>query len=425
MLRRAVDSNETRMTKPSRPPVPVNIITGSLGVGKTTTINRLLEQRPQGENWSVLVNEYGLVGLDAAILEDPSRQDVEIKEVAGGCICCTAGFLFEMYLVLLLQRRPDRLLIEPTGLAEISGILETLSRPGIVEAVDLRSIICLLDPRNYESDMQKDEVRDQVESADILLGSRVDLASQSQREGFQSWASELFPPKRHIGFIEQGDLSLELLDLVDQNSAVAPGPRSGQSKKGARHLLLDQSENSQDSAHQHGEGHGHHHSHDHGHSHEHVHGHDHSHEHVHSHDHDHGHDHDHSHDHNHSHKAPEQPPLSSENPILVHNHHSSVCVAHGWICWKDLEFKTEELTDWLTNLAMSKASMRVKASIHTSEGWKIFNLASDAQEIRKTGPKRESRLELLFDPNHAPNQQMLDEQVRTMICDSEKQTPRA
>lgn len=85
-----------------------------------------------------------------------------------------------MYLVLLLQRRPHRLLIEPAGLAEISGILGALSRPGIVEAVELRSTICLLVPRNYESDMQKCEVRDQVDLGNALLGTRVVLDSQSQ-----------------------------------------------------------------------------------------------------------------------------------------------------------------------------------------------------------------------------------------------------
>ena len=118
------------MSARPRPPIPVNIISGPLGVGKTTTINQLLAQRPSNERWAVLVNEYGLVGLDAALLEsspdNARRPSVEIREVAGGCICCSAGFMFDMSLVLLLQRRPDRLLIEPTGLAALSGILNTL-----------------------------------------------------------------------------------------------------------------------------------------------------------------------------------------------------------------------------------------------------------------------------------------------------------
>ena len=110
-----------------RKPIPINIVAGTLGVGKTTTINHLLEQRPEDEKWAILINEYGLIGVDAALVESPAKGQgqpgVQIKEVAGGCICCSAGFMFEVSLVLLLQRRPQRLLIEPTGLAALSGIL--------------------------------------------------------------------------------------------------------------------------------------------------------------------------------------------------------------------------------------------------------------------------------------------------------------
>ncbi len=109
------------MSTKNRKPIPINIISGPLGVGKTTTINHLMELRPPEERWAILVNEYGLVGLDAALMQTESERKggagVEIREVAGGCICCSAGFMFEVSLVFLLQRRPDRLLIEPTGLA--------------------------------------------------------------------------------------------------------------------------------------------------------------------------------------------------------------------------------------------------------------------------------------------------------------------
>ena len=143
----------------------VNVISGPLGVGKTTAVNHLLSQRPSDERWAVLVNEYGLVGLDAALIDsqvDQGRSAVEIREVAGGCICCSAGLIFKVSLTLLLQRKPDRLIIEPTGLAVLSGILETLSLPGIREAVDLRSVICLLNPNQLDRDLLRGEVIDQV-----------------------------------------------------------------------------------------------------------------------------------------------------------------------------------------------------------------------------------------------------------------------
>ena len=83
------------MSKSSRAPIPVNVIAGSLGVGKTTTINHLLKQRPPDERWAVLVNEYGLIGLDAALMEGSDAGSgpagVEIREVATSRISTPAG----------------------------------------------------------------------------------------------------------------------------------------------------------------------------------------------------------------------------------------------------------------------------------------------------------------------------------------------
>eukprot|EP00959_Pyramimonas_sp_CCMP1952_P103787 2170113-Pyramimonas_sp.AAC.1 len=73
--------------------IPVNIITGSLGVGKTTAIRALLERRPQGEKWAVLVNEFGALGIDGALISSAGSDDggITVREVAGGCMCCANG----------------------------------------------------------------------------------------------------------------------------------------------------------------------------------------------------------------------------------------------------------------------------------------------------------------------------------------------
>ena len=207
------------MLSPQKPfiatPIPVNIIGGHLGSGKTTTINHILTLKPPEEYWSILINEYGLIGIDGALIENKSQQNnVDIKEVAGGCICCSAGLMFEVSLVRLLQRRPDRLLIEPTGLASLSGIIETLSRPGIQESIDLRSIICLLDPARLKDMVELETVQDQIDAADIILASRSDLASQEQLEQFDSFATSLFPKKLHSAHIVQGQVPFSLLDRV-------------------------------------------------------------------------------------------------------------------------------------------------------------------------------------------------------------------
>ena len=114
--------------------VPTTIVTGFLGVGKTTAILDLLARRPAGARWAVLVNEFGQVGLDGAIL--PSEGGVVVREIAGGCVCCTAGPQLGVAINRLLrEHRPDRLILEPTGLASPASILDLLRGPSYRTAV--------------------------------------------------------------------------------------------------------------------------------------------------------------------------------------------------------------------------------------------------------------------------------------------------
>jgi Putative GTPases (G3E family) len=94
--------------------IPTNILTGFLGVGKTTAINTLLSNKPEEENWAILVNEFGQVGVDQEMF--PDKNGLFVKELAGGCICCALGAsLGKTVRALIEQARPDRLIIEPTG----------------------------------------------------------------------------------------------------------------------------------------------------------------------------------------------------------------------------------------------------------------------------------------------------------------------
>src|SRR5688500_14976207 len=105
--------------------IPTNIITGFLGVGKTTAILHLLKHKPQHERWAVLVNEFGEVGIDGSLLTGASAADgdIFIREVPGGCMCCAAGLPMQIALNRLLSKaRPHRVLIEPTGLGHPAEI---------------------------------------------------------------------------------------------------------------------------------------------------------------------------------------------------------------------------------------------------------------------------------------------------------------
>jgi len=346
--------------------IPVNLIAGPLGVGKTTTINHLLEHRPAGERWAVLVNEYGLVGLDAALMESSDelggRSGVEVREVAGGCICCSAGFMFEMSLVLLLQRRPDRLLIEPTGLAALSGILDTLDRQGIRESVDVRSVVCLLDPGRLADDLLRDEVLDQVEAADVLLASRSDLATAEQLRAFNSWATGLFPSKRFVGHVERGGMAPALLDLGSNREAAVQ-------RRGHRHEDVG--------------------AHDH-HTDNHVHGHD--------------------------EQAKEMEPTlmtcDEAHPIQRRTHQSPHASTVGWVCWSGLLFDADRVAAWLRRLARLPGVRRTKAVLRTTEGWWGFNVADGVEEVRPSGYRRDSRIELVIEGALLPDTDALQQELR-------------
>ena len=99
--------------------VPTNIITGFLGAGKTSAIVHLLQNKPKNERWAILVNEFGEIGIDGSLMQGQysEEQGIFIREVPGGCMCCAAGLPMQIALNMLLAKaKPDRLLIEPTGL---------------------------------------------------------------------------------------------------------------------------------------------------------------------------------------------------------------------------------------------------------------------------------------------------------------------
>lgn len=368
------------MNEDKRKKIPVNIISGPLGVGKTTTINHILRLRPENERWAVLVNEYGLVGLDAAFMSTETS-GVQIKEVAGGCICCSAGFMFEVSLVLLLQRRPDRLLIEPTGLAALSGILDTLDRAGIREAVDLRSVLCLLDPVQYKESMRRPEVQDQIEAADVLLASRSDLASPQQLHAFHEWANDIFPPKRCIKQIVHGEISIELLDLVVDRDSVVPraGHHHGTDHKHDAHAHTDHvhTDHKKD-AHAHT---------DHGHT-----------------------DHE---------QSDTQIYCDETQPIVQRVHRSEQASTIGWICWEQLIFDAESVSCWLSALSKLPNTLRVKAVLRTNEGWWTFNFSHGVEEVKPSGYRRDSRIEMITEGEFVSNPNDLEQRLQACLISND------
>lgn len=192
-------------------PIPTHLVLGFLGAGKTTAILNLLKQRPEGERWAVLVNEFGEVGIDGAFL---ANQGVAVKEVPGGCMCCVSGLPMQIGLNSLINfSRPDRLFIEPTGLGHPAQVIETLTGEFYQDVLQLSASVCLVDPRRLEDErvLASRQFHDQVAVAEVLVASKADLCTAEQLAHFDAWAGTWQPAKQRIGRISSGQLPLAWL----------------------------------------------------------------------------------------------------------------------------------------------------------------------------------------------------------------------
>ncbi len=159
--------------------IPTNIITGFLGVGKTTAILQLLQQKPSNERWAVLVNEFGEVGIDGQFYanDQQAKTGIFIREIAGGCMCCVNGISMQISLNMLLAKaKPDRLLIEPTGLGHPKEVLSMLSGEHYKSVLDLRATITLVDARKIKDTRYTSHqiFNQQLEVADVILANKSD-----------------------------------------------------------------------------------------------------------------------------------------------------------------------------------------------------------------------------------------------------------
>lgn len=196
--------------------IPTNIITGFLGVGKTTTILHLLKSKPENERWAILVNEFGEIGVDGSLIggDQIKTDEVYIREVPGGCMCCAAGLPMQIALnQLLTKAQPHRLLIEPTGLGHPKEVLSVLSERHYQNVLDIQKNITLVDARKLSDSRYIDHetFNQQIDIADTIIANKKDLYQPQDVEVLQKYITRRKGSETQIVFSEQGQVPLEIL----------------------------------------------------------------------------------------------------------------------------------------------------------------------------------------------------------------------
>lgn len=309
--------------------IPVTIVSGFLGAGKTTLINKVLKEK-HGEHIAVVINEFGEIGVDHQFVLDVEE---EIYQMDNGCLCCTLRTdIADMLKSILMVKeqngiKVDRVLFETTGLADPAPIAQTfINVPFLNEHFILDAVLTVVDSKNflYQTTHQTEPAK-QVGFADKIFMSKHSLVDDT------IYAKVINEVRSINPFAEIQDLDARPVEMKDMFGL--------ELFYASEKKILEMQENSEEEyceacghTHAHGE-HDHHHHHDEEHceecGHSHAHGeHDHHH-----HDEDHHHDHDHNHHHHgHHHK---------------HHHHSGI---NSFVIETEKPLVLAHINEWLNEL---------------------------------------------------------------------------
>lgn len=299
--------------------IPVTIVSGFLGAGKTTLINKVLKEK-HGEHIAVVINEFGEIGVDHQFVLDVEE---EIYQMDNGCLCCTLRTdIADMLKSILMVKeqngiRVDRVLFETTGLADPAPIAQTfINVPFLNEHFILDAVLTVVDAKNflYQTAHQPEPAK-QVGFADKIFMSKHSLVDET------IYAKVINEVRSINAFAEIQDLDarpVHMSDMFGLELFYASEKKILEMQEHAEEEYCEECGHT----HAHGDHDHDHHHHDHDHEH-----HDHDHEHEHEHDH---HDHDHEHHHHHS-----------------HSHHSGI---NSFVIETDKPLVLANINEWLNEL---------------------------------------------------------------------------
>ena len=379
----------------------IDIISGFLGAGKTTLIKKLLAEAYAGEKLVLIENEFGEISIDGGFLKESG---VTVSEMSSGCICCSlVGDFGEALKEVYAQFRPDRILIEPSGVGKLSDVIVAVEDTvKDVPEMALNSFVTVADAGKVKVYMKNfgEFYNNQIESAGTIILSRTQKLSQEKLEAAVALLREknaeaaiITTPwdqidgKAILAAVEKVSLADELLETMRREH-----------EEHEHHHHHEHGEDCTCGCHDHDHEHEHHHHHEEECHHEHHHHHDHEeecccHEHHHDHEechHEHHRDHDecchehHEHDHEHHHHEHDEHCTCGCHDHDHHHHHADE-VFTSWGVETVKVFSEGELNRILTALDSGDygAILRAKGIVPAGEGkWLHFDYVPEEHEVR-------------------------------------------
>ena len=360
----------------------IDVISGFLGAGKTTFIQKLLKEALKDEKVVLIENEFGEIGIDGGFLKDAG---IEIREMSQGCICCSLVGDFEKALKEVISTyEPERVIIEPSGVGKLSDVMKAVTDASENLDVQLNSAVTIVDANKCRMYMKNfgEFFNNQVQYAGTVVLSRTDIISDEEKINNDVELIRGLNPTAEIITTPVSELSGEkLLSIMEK--------RDG--------LLSDLIEEARKEAAE-NEHHHHHHHHDHDHDHE-----DHDdhegHEHCH-HDHDEHehchHDHDEHEHHHHEHHDEEE--CCCGHHHHHHDGHDADEIFDSWGKENVAPISREKLESILQGFSGSKEFgeiIRSKGMVESTDEkgeWYYFDFVPGEYEIRAGEPEHTGKV---------------------------------
>ena len=388
----------------------IDIISGFLGAGKTTFIKKLLQEAISGEQVVLIENEFGEIGIDGGFLKDSG---IEIREMNSGCICCSlVGDFGKSLSEVLTKYKPDRIIIEPSGVGKLSDVMKAVIDVSADMDVALNSAVTIVDAAKCKMYMKNfgEFFNNQIENAGTVVLSRTDITDTAKIQKDVEMIREK-NPKAAIVTTPLAELGgSQLLEIIEKRDTMLDDLLEEVRESHHHH---DDDDDDCCCGHDHDHEHHHHHDHDDdcccGHDHDHEHHHDHDedeeHEHHHHHDHDddcccgqdhdhehhHDHDEDEEHEHHHHHDHDDDCCCGHDHDHEHHHHHHADEVFTSWGMETIVPVTKDQLEDILKRLAETKEFgdvLRAKGMLPTENPgeWLYFDLVPEQYEIRDGKP---------------------------------------